>query len=415
MPSCKVNSFTGRPSGPRSPEPGRASHENTTGCSSTNCSRPSSRSVSKVPSTSSGPISAHKARSRVVFPSPCCPETTIDNRALTAAARNDASRGLTVSRPTRSSRVMRTRRCRRITTLGRWVTNADAARRAPSRFRWRSGLASENTRGGSALEARSCSSWISSSSDAATGGPGTFSPSTRSRKTRSWPTTMMFSTSARSTKGCSRPSPNIKSKTACAKASCALAELTEPWTANRASVASWTTSMITARPSSWRDVSSTNGDCAARSEKRLDASVRFRRLVPVHLRRVFCGRPHRSHLRLAADHMKRGRRGRRGVCRRQGESRADAAWARRVNGVTEGGEQGHAGQVGAFPGWLGLLRHRSAPALARGGASSVRGARARRDSPNATTDRGSGERSNRRWGSPWDHQVESSRVVYGSR
>ena len=38
--------------------------------------------------------------------------------------------------------------------------------------------------------------------------------------------------------------------------------------------ASWTTSTITARPSSWREASSTNADFAARSEKRLDASAR---------------------------------------------------------------------------------------------------------------------------------------------
>ena len=103
--SSRVNSPAMRPSGPRSPEPGRASHGWTIRCRSRSSCRCSSYSVSKVPIASSGSISAHSARTRVVLPAPCDPETTMDLRARTAARRNDAATGVSICRVTRSSRV----------------------------------------------------------------------------------------------------------------------------------------------------------------------------------------------------------------------------------------------------------------------------------------------------------------------
>ena len=129
--SSKVNSPACRPSGPRSPDPGRASQAYTIGCRSGISCRCSSYSVSKVPIASWRPISAHNARTSVVFPAPCGPATTIDFRARTAAARNDAATGVSVPSPTRSARVTRCSRWRRITTDGRGVTHAAAASRAP--------------------------------------------------------------------------------------------------------------------------------------------------------------------------------------------------------------------------------------------------------------------------------------------
>ena len=57
---ARVNSPACRPSGPRSPDPGRASQANTIGCCSRSSCRCSSYSVSKVPIASWVGISAHK-------------------------------------------------------------------------------------------------------------------------------------------------------------------------------------------------------------------------------------------------------------------------------------------------------------------------------------------------------------------
>ena len=70
-----------------------------------------------------------------------------DLRARTAARRNDAATGVSICRSTRSSRVTSISRCRRITTDGRGVTHAAAARREPpSRRRCSRGWASEKPR-----------------------------------------------------------------------------------------------------------------------------------------------------------------------------------------------------------------------------------------------------------------------------
>ena len=69
--SSRVNSPACRPSGPRSPEPGRASQGWTIRWRSRSSCRCSSYSVSKVPIASSGSISAHSARTSVVLPAPC--------------------------------------------------------------------------------------------------------------------------------------------------------------------------------------------------------------------------------------------------------------------------------------------------------------------------------------------------------
>ena len=80
----------------------------------------------KVPIDSHGSISAHSARTKVVLPSPCPPETTIDRRALTAAARKLAITGVTVCQSTRSANVTRRTRWRRINTDGRAVSGQAA-------------------------------------------------------------------------------------------------------------------------------------------------------------------------------------------------------------------------------------------------------------------------------------------------
>ena len=142
----------------------------------------------------------------------------MDLRALTAAARNDAATGVSVPRPTRSARVTWRSRWRRITTEGRGVTQAAAARRAPpSRRRCSRGWAWEKGRALTSLrEARKTRKSISSASLSATAGPGTRRPSVSSRVTWSWPVMMMFSTRSSSTSGWSRPNPNRAASTAAA-------------------------------------------------------------------------------------------------------------------------------------------------------------------------------------------------------
>ena len=91
--SFSVNSPDCRPSGPRSPEPGRDCHAYTILCRSGISCRPSSNSDSSVAIDSLGSNAPHKARAIVVFPNPCAPATTTDNLARTAAVRNDAANG----------------------------------------------------------------------------------------------------------------------------------------------------------------------------------------------------------------------------------------------------------------------------------------------------------------------------------
>ena len=245
-----MNSPAWRPSGPRSPEPGRASHANTIGCCSGSSCRCSSYSVSKVPIASCLGISAHSARTMVVFPAPWAPATTMLLRALTAADRKEAATSDRVPRSTRSSRVTWRSRWRRMTTDGRGVTQAAAASRAPpSRRRCSRGCASENGRALTSLrEARKTRKSISSWSLSATAGPGTRRPSVSSRVTWSFPVMMMFSTRSSSTSGCSRPSPNRASSTAVASASCSTADQVAAPASIRSAASASSSSAMIARP-----------------------------------------------------------------------------------------------------------------------------------------------------------------------
>ena len=173
-------------------------------------------------------------------------------RALTAAARNDAARSVIVPRWTRSSRVTRRSRWRRITTDGRGVTHAAAARRAPpSRRRCSRGWAWENGRALTSLrEARKTRKSMSSWSVSATAGPGTRRPSVSSRVTWSWPVMMMFSTVSSSTNGCSRPRPNRALSTAAAIAACSAGDQVGVPASMRSAASPSRSSRMMARPRS---------------------------------------------------------------------------------------------------------------------------------------------------------------------
>jgi hypothetical protein len=163
-----------------------------------------------------GGNAAHSARHSVVFPAPCAPDTTIDSPARTTAPRKLAASGVRVPFAIRSSKSTSTMPCRRMVTIGRSVTQANAANRADSpNGRFISGVAGLNGRGCSLeREAQNCRSAISSSSLSATAGPSHMVPSFNSMCTTSQPCSSMFSIHFESISGWSRPKPNSASNTA---------------------------------------------------------------------------------------------------------------------------------------------------------------------------------------------------------
>src|SRR3546814_11728221 len=72
-----------------------------------------------------------EARTRVVFPAPWGPETMTLSLALTAAWRNEACPALSMSRTTRSSRSMSTRRWLRMVEEGSGLLHALAESARP--------------------------------------------------------------------------------------------------------------------------------------------------------------------------------------------------------------------------------------------------------------------------------------------
>ena len=118
-------------------------------------------------------------------PSVAAAAATESNSGLTWAI--TPSREATFTATTRSSSVTCMSRWRRITTDGRGVTQAAAARRdPPSSLRWSRGWASEKERALTSLrEARKTRKSISSWSEPATAGPSMSVPSTNSRRTLS--------------------------------------------------------------------------------------------------------------------------------------------------------------------------------------------------------------------------------------
>ncbi len=210
--------------------------------------RNSSNSVSKVPIGSHGSISAHSARTRVVFPAPCGPETTMLLRARTAARRKSATTGVRDPVATKSDRVTSRWRCRRITTESPAVSSAAASRAPPSRLRCRDGFAGLNGRGLSERPARKARKSASSSSLSATGSIQCIVPSENSATTRSNRMIMMFSIRSSSISGCSRPSRNTESKTAWAIASCSTAGRSLPPLAKVVAASSSSTWRMIAQP-----------------------------------------------------------------------------------------------------------------------------------------------------------------------
>ena len=120
----------------------------TIGCWSGISCKCSSYSVSNVPIASCVGISAHNARTIVVFPAPCGPATTMRLAGLHRRGQKRRRHRRQRAQPDQIRRgVTRCSRCRRITTDGRGVTHAAAASRAPpSSRRCNRGWAGQNGR-----------------------------------------------------------------------------------------------------------------------------------------------------------------------------------------------------------------------------------------------------------------------------
>ncbi len=189
---------------------GRAWSASWSGCKSANRSMPSSNESSIVTILCSGGTSLINARRSVVFPDPVPPEITIFRRAATAATKNWRSGSSSIPRATNSSRLESSKRCRRMTRLGRRETSITAKSREPSAIcRFSSGLPASNRR--SELPVRAAIRRINSTSalsESTIGPRRSLRPSRSRTHTESHPRMWMSVTSSSSSNGCKRPKPS---------------------------------------------------------------------------------------------------------------------------------------------------------------------------------------------------------------